>query len=88
MCKEALCDLVGFDNRTRGYPLLGMIGRLATQKGLDLLEEILPDLMEMPMNLIILGTGDAAIEETSWQMEQFYPDRLNLHANLTRKWRT
>ena len=64
--------------RARDYPLLGMISRLATQKGFDLLEEILPDLMEMPVNLVILGTGDAAIEENIRDMEKLYPDRLKL----------
>jgi len=78
ICKEALCDRVGFNNKTRGYPLLGMIGRLATQKGFDLLEEILPDLMDLPVNLIILGTGDAAIEENIRQMAKLYPGRLQL----------
>ena len=65
VCKEALCEQTGFSKKNRDYPLLGMISRLATQKGFDLLEEILPDLMKMPVNLVILGTGDAAIEKTS-----------------------
>jgi starch synthase len=78
ICKEALCDRAGFEKKARGYPLLGMIGRLATQKGFDLLEEILPDLMELPVNLIILGTGDAAIAETIGEMAKLYPDRLKL----------
>lgn len=78
VCKQALCDLVGFNRKTRDYPLLGMIGRLATQKGFDLLEKILPDLMELPVNLIILGTGDASIEETILNMETLYPGRLKL----------
>jgi starch synthase len=78
VCKEALCDRAGFSKKTRGYPLLGMIGRLAFQKGFDLLKEILPDLMGLAVNLIILGTGDAAIEEDIREMEKLYPDRLML----------
>ncbi len=77
-CKEALCDRAGFAKKTRGHALLGMIGRLATQKGFDLLEEILPDLMELPVNLIILGTGDTAIEENILKMESLYQGRLRL----------
>ncbi len=64
--------------RARDLPLLGMIGRLAAQKGFDLLEEILPDLMKLPVNLVILGTGDAAIEENIREMEKLYPNRLKL----------
>jgi starch synthase len=55
-----------------------MISRLATQKGFDLLEEILQDLMKLPVNLVILGTGDAAIEANIRYMEKLYPDRLKL----------
>jgi starch synthase len=39
-------------------PLLGMITRLAEQKGLDLLMERLDDLMHLDIQLIILGDGD------------------------------
>ena len=55
-----------------------MIGRLASQKGFDLLEEILPDLMELSVNLIMLGTGDAAIDDNIRKMEKLYPDRLKV----------
>jgi starch synthase len=39
-------------------PLLGMITRLSAQKGLDLLESILPRLEKEKLQLVILGTGD------------------------------
>ncbi len=78
VCKETLCERTGISKKNRGYPLLGMISRLATQKGFDLLEEILSDLMKMPVNLVILGTGDAAVEENIREMEKLYPDRLKL----------
>ena len=77
-CKEVVCDRAGFDKEAHGRALIGMISRLATQKGFDLLEEILPDLMELPVNLIILGIGDAAIEENIRKMAKLYPDRLKL----------
>lgn len=39
-------------------PLLGMITRLAAQKGLDLLEALLPKLQKENLQLVLLGTGD------------------------------
>ncbi|MHB9024331.1 MAG: glycogen synthase GlgA [Armatimonadota bacterium] len=45
-------------------PVLGLISRLSAQKGLDLLEDTLPNLLkEMPMQVVVLGTGDAHYEE-------------------------
>jgi starch synthase len=81
VCKEALCKRVGLAEKTCRLPLLGMIGRLADQKGFDLLEKVLPDLMKLPVNLVILGTGDAAIEESIRDMERLYPDRLKLFSH-------
>ncbi|MFZ2448825.1 MAG: glycogen synthase GlgA [Syntrophobacteraceae bacterium] len=77
-CKEVLCDRLGFPRENRDHPLLAMIGRLATQKGYDLVEQVLPDLMELPVNLVILGTGDAAIEATLKEMEHAFPGRMKL----------
>lgn len=43
-------------------PLFGMVGRLVPQKGIDLMLDVLPDLMILPAQLAIVGTGDPAIE--------------------------
>lgn len=77
ICKQALCAELGFPPRL-DRPLLGMIGRLATQKGFDLLEKILPDLMELPVNFVILGTGDASIEENLKDTAALFPERLKV----------
>ncbi len=39
-------------------PLLGMITRLSAQKGLDLLEALLPKLQKKQLQLVLLGSGD------------------------------
>ena len=43
-------------------PLLGSIGRLTAQKGIDLLLEIAPRLLYLPAQLVLLGTGDSEYE--------------------------
>jgi starch synthase len=40
-------------------PLIGMVGRLAHQKGVDLALEALPQLLKQPMQLVVLGSGEA-----------------------------
>ncbi|MCM8811977.1 MAG: glycogen synthase GlgA [Candidatus Omnitrophica bacterium] len=43
--------------------LVGMVTRLASQKGLDLVAAALPGMESMKMQLVILGSGDRPIEE-------------------------
>ncbi len=40
-------------------PLIGMVGRLVHQKGIDLALDALPQLVAMPLQLILLGSGEA-----------------------------
>ncbi len=84
-CKTKLCKRSGFVETSCDSPLLGIIGRLAPQKGFDLLIEILPDLMNLSVNLVILGTGDTAIEENIRNMEKLYPDHLKLISRYDEK---
>jgi starch synthase len=56
LCKKALHALIrmpGADD-----PLIGMVTRLADQKGLDILTEALPEIMSLGVQLVILGMGD------------------------------
>ena len=43
--------------------LIGMVTRLASQKGLDLVIQALPKLEQMGIQLVILGSGDRLIEQ-------------------------
>ncbi|NVM55896.1 MAG: glycogen synthase, partial [Candidatus Helarchaeota archaeon] len=41
----------------KDVPLIGIISRLVDQKGFDLIEEIIDDLMQLDLQFILLGTG-------------------------------
>ena len=45
-----------------GIPLLGLVTRLTAQKGLDLLLDIADEVLALPAQLVIVGTGDKALE--------------------------
>jgi len=64
-CKDNLIQELGLDPALVDKPLLGFIGRLRRQKGIDLLIEILPELMKEEIGLIILGEGNQIYEEAS-----------------------
>ena len=43
-------------------PLFGVVSRLTDQKGLDVLADIVDDLVELPAQLAVLGSGDPALQ--------------------------
>ncbi|MGD9730520.1 MAG: glycogen synthase GlgA [Nitrospiraceae bacterium] len=56
--------------------ILGMIARLTSQKGLALMLEVGPELMEMDIQVIILGTGDPTYVEHFTALSEKYPRRV------------
>jgi starch synthase len=61
-------------------PLVGMISRLASQKGFDLLMRALPPLLEKhPFLCAVLGSGDARYVEFFEELAAAHPARVNFH---------
>ncbi len=73
--KEALQRKLGLDIEP-DVPLLGVVSRFTQQKGLDLLLEIAPLLTELPVQLAMLGSGDAQMQETARDLSQLYPGKV------------
>ncbi len=59
--KEALNAELGIDSPL-STPLIGMVSRLTEQKGLDLIEAVLDELMKGDVALAVLGSGDSKYE--------------------------
>ena len=56
--KQALQAELGLEQKD-DVPLIAMVGRLSNQKGLDLLDCVLDELMQEKIQLAVLGQGDA-----------------------------
>ena len=56
--------------------LVGMITRLTDQKGLDLFEPIAEKVLDLNLQMVVLGTGDKKYEKMFSDLEEDYPDRL------------
>ena len=57
-------------------PVIGMVGRLSNQKGLDLVDHVIGDIMKQDVQLVVLGMGDSRyVNLFSWA-EQQYPGRV------------
>jgi len=70
--KTALLQELGLDP-AEGVPLFGFVGRLAEQKGLELLLPLLDQLLQEPARLVVLGTGDPQLEQALEQLASRYP---------------
>jgi starch synthase len=58
-------------------PLVGMVSRLSYQKGIELLFDALPAVLgKEPMQLIVLGTGEAKYESFFKGLEARFPERV------------
>ncbi|HTO62916.1 MAG TPA: glycogen synthase GlgA [Bradyrhizobium sp.] len=58
--------------------LVGVISRLSWQKGLDLLLEVLPALLDEGMQLALLGSGDADLQERFSAAARANPERVGV----------
>ena len=62
LCKAALQRELGLPERA-DVPLVGFIGRLDYQKGVDIIGEALPWMMDQDMQLVLLGSGRGDLED-------------------------
>ncbi len=60
-------------------PLLGLISRLAEQKGIDLIIEIFEKMMQLDLQFILLGVGDPNIERILKEKAKRYSQKFSLH---------
>lgn len=58
-------------------PLLSIVSRLVDQKGFDLIAAVLNELLEMDIQLVILGTGEGCYEEMFRSAAVRYPEKVS-----------
>ena len=59
-------------------PLVVMIGRLVHQKGVDYVIDAVPELMQSPLQLAILGTGDKSYRKALAGLQAKFPGKFAL----------
>ena len=73
--KKALQEELGLEVDD-GKFVIGLVSRLTNQKGLDLVNEILPQLIDGNTQIVILGTGDAQYEDSFRYYENAYKGQV------------
>ncbi|KAL2527470.1 Starch synthase 1 [Abeliophyllum distichum] len=74
-CKIALQKELGLPIRPE-CPLIGFIGRLDYQKGVDIILSAIPELMQDDVQFIMLGSGEKQYEEWMRNLESVYKEKF------------
>lgn len=62
-----------------GTPIIGVVSRLVTHKGLDLVQAVLYELLQTTdVQLVVLGSGEAQYEDFFRRAAQDFPDKVGL----------
>jgi len=62
----------------KSMSMMGMVSRLVEQKGLDIILQTLEALLSIPVQLVILGTGETHYEILLLEWAQKHPDKLKV----------
>lgn len=76
-CKRSLQKELGLRTTAR-VPLIAMITRLVDQKGLDLFLDAFREIIGIPVQIVVLGTGDPYYEKTLTDISAEYPDGFSV----------
>ncbi len=77
-CKDDLLAEFKLPRSLRKLPILGVISRLADQKGFDLLAESMGELMKMDLGFVLLGTGDQKYHTLFERIAKKYPNKAGI----------
>lgn len=77
-CKAALQRAFGLPEQSR-TPLLGMVARLADQKGFDLLAGAGPAILEAGAQLVVVGEGERKYHQMLKELGEHYPGQVGLY---------
>lgn len=81
-CKKALQEKFGLEQEPR-FPLLCSVARLVEQKGIELIREILPKLMELGVQLIIFGQGEQSYIDYFNECKARWPGQLGFSSDYS-----
>jgi len=77
-CRHDLLKTFGLEKVTERTAVIGIVSRFATQKGFDLIAEVLEDLLKEDVVLVAVGSGEARYEEMFRAMQKKYPKQVRV----------
>jgi starch synthase len=77
--KRTLLEKCNLATNRENVPLIGIISRLADQKGFDILTQISDQLLSLDLQMIILGTGEEKYHQLFQKMAKKYPEKISVN---------
>ena len=82
-CKRELQKRFGLNPRDQ-VPIFGVVSRFAPQKGFQMLQEILPGVLnQMDIQFVVLGTGDSGTQDFFNWLAATYPGRVGTYIGFS-----
>ena len=78
VCKSELLKEFGLPAPRKDTPLLGLVTRLAGQKGLDILIDALGGIFALGAKIVVLGEGDPALQNALLSARERFPSFLGV----------
>ena len=88
ICKEELQRMLNLPVKA-DTPIIAMISRLVSHKGLDLVKEVIEQVLRQDVQFVLLGTGDSAYENYFSDLARRYQGKvvsiISFNSDLSRK---
>jgi len=74
-CRLELLKRFGLPAEPR-WPVFGVVGRMADQKGVELYQQVLPRWLERNVRAVVMGSGERRFEQGYVELERRFRDRF------------
>jgi starch synthase len=74
-CRESLLKELKM-KPIKGAPLMGVVSRLSSQKGMDLMIDAAAEMFAMPTQLVVQGLGDPSLAEAYRELQKRFPNHV------------
>jgi starch synthase len=82
VCKEHLLNYFGLSPSGKRVPLIGVISRLADQKGFDLIAEAIEEITALDLQMVVLGTGQKKYHDLLQSIAAGYPEKIGVQLSF------
>ena len=77
-CKQDLLNSFGITKADPRLPVIGLVSRFASQKGFDLIAQIVDRLVREDLQIIGIGSGDKKYEEMFVRLNKQFPQKISV----------